>query len=170
MWVDLSNIENVRLTKGQIETWSTVYKCWVECGWPLEHWSTRVGSVQYTRWAVMFSLTRTEVHIELIKELSSFAFINALRILIPIRGEVIQSFRSIRDEIKLLRSDRWTISLGATEDFGINNIKIKDRQIKDYLLKADSTWIFDSPCFIYICVTWKCKIGLRFTKELTIKS
>lgn len=67
--------------------------------------------------------------------MSTSAFINALCRFISIRGKV-----------KLYRSDRGTNFVGATEDLGIQAINVDDRQMKDYLLKTGSTWIFNSPC------------------------
>lgn len=85
---------------------------------------------------MLFScLTTRAVHIELIAEMSTSAFINALCRFISIRGKV-----------KLYRSDRGTNFVGATEDLGIQAINVDDRQMKDYLLKTGSTWIFNSPC------------------------
>lgn len=80
--------------------------------------------------------------------MSSSAFINALRRFISIRGEV-----------KLYRSDRGTNYVGATEDLGIQAINVEDRQMKDYLLKTGSTWIFNSPCSFYMGGAWERMIG-----------
>lgn len=86
--------------------------------WNIVTRRTRGGRAQSKRWAVLFScLTTRAVHIELIKEMSSSAFINALRRFISIRGEV-----------KLYRSDRGTNFVGATEDHGVHAINVEDRQ------------------------------------------
>lgn len=80
---------------------------------------------------MLFScLTTRAVHIELIAEMSSSEFINALRSIILIRGEV-----------KLYRSDRGNNFVGATENIGIQAINVEDRQMKEYLRKTGSTWI-----------------------------
>lgn len=87
--------------------------------WNIVARRTRGGCAQSKRWAVLFScLTTRAAHIELIAEMSSSAFINALRRFISIRGEV-----------KLYRSDRGTNFVGATEDLGIQAINVEDRQM-----------------------------------------
>lgn len=97
--------------------------------WNIVTRRTRGWSAQSKRWAVPFScLTTRAVHIELIADILSSAFINALRRFISIRGEV-----------KLYRSHRESNFVGATEDLGIQTINVEDRQIKDYLLKTGST-------------------------------
>lgn len=84
----------------------------------------------------------------MIAEISSSAFINALHRFISIRGEV-----------KLYKSDRGTNFVGATEDHGIKAISVEDRQMKDYLLKTGSTWIFNSPCSSLMGGAWERMIG-----------
>lgn len=67
--------------------------------WNIVTRRTRGRSARFKRWALLFSrLTTRTVHIELKAEMSSSAFINALRRFISIRGEV-----------KLYRSDRGPI-------------------------------------------------------------
>lgn len=117
--------------------------------WNIVTRRTRGGSAQSKRWAVLFScLTTQAVHIKLIAEISSSAFINALHRFISIRGEV-----------KLYKSDRGTNFVGATEDHGNQAISVEDRQMKDYLLKTGSTLIFNSPCSSLMGGAWERMIG-----------
>lgn len=76
--------------------------------------------------------------------MSSSALINALH-----------RFVSIRGDVKLYRSDRGTNFVEATEDLVIQTINVVDRQMKDYLLKAGSTRIFNSPCSSLIGGAWE---------------
>lgn len=69
-------------------------------------------------------LTLRAVHIELVDEMSSSAFINALR-----------RFTAIRGHVKEFRSDRETYFVGATDDLNILCINVEDTQIKDLLAK-----------------------------------
>lgn len=77
-------------------------------------------------------------------EMSSSALINALH-----------RFVSIRGDVKLYRSDRGTNFVEATEDLVIQTINVVDRQMKDYLLKAGSTRIFNSPWSSQIGGAWE---------------
>lgn len=76
--------------------------------------------------------------------MSSSALINAMH-----------RFVSIRGDVKLYRSDRGTNFVEATEDLVIQTINVVDRQMKDYLLKAGSTRIFNSPCSSQIGGAWE---------------
>ncbi|XP_062571281.1 uncharacterized protein LOC134233331 [Saccostrea cucullata] len=83
--------------------------------WPVVTRKTRGGSAQSKRWAVLFTcLTSRAVHIEVIEDMSSSCFINALRRFIALRGPV-----------KLFRSDRGTNFIGAVDDLHVNAIKLK---------------------------------------------
>jgi hypothetical protein len=81
--------------------------------WPRSK-TVRGGAAQSKRWAIIFTcLTIRAVHIELIEEMSSSSFINALRRITAIRGP-----------IKIFRSDRGTNFIGATDQIGIKSIEI----------------------------------------------
>lgn len=74
------------------------------------------------RWAILFTcLTTRAVHIEVIEELSSSAFINALR-----------RFVSIRGPVKEYRSDRGTNFVGATQDLKVDVINVEDPALKKH--------------------------------------
>ncbi|XP_071098015.1 uncharacterized protein [Haliotis cracherodii] len=84
---------------------------------------TRGGQANNKRWAVLFTcLTTRAIHIEVVEELSSSSFINALRRFISIRGPV-----------KQLRSDRGTNFVGATDALKINVVNVEDNSIKRFL-------------------------------------
>ncbi len=72
--------------------------------WSVVTRKTRGGQSSNKRWAVLFTcLTIRAVHIELVEEMTSSAFINALRRFIAFRGNVLE-FRSDRG-YKLCRFD-----------------------------------------------------------------
>lgn len=94
--------------------------------WTIATRKTRGGSANSKRWAVMFSCLVTRgVHIEVIEELSSFSFINALRRFISICGPVIE-----------FRSDRGTNFTGTTDDLRIDTINIKDEPTNRFLFNS----------------------------------
>ncbi|XP_048747853.2 uncharacterized protein LOC125660050 [Ostrea edulis] len=110
---------------------------------------TRGGSAQSKRWAVMFScLTTRAVHIELIEDMSSSAFINAVR-----------RFTALRGEVKIFRSDRGTNFVGATNDLKIDAVNVEDGELKDYLYKSGTIWIFNAPYSSHMGGAWERMIG-----------
>lgn len=96
---------------------------------------TRGGLAHAKRWAVMFScLSSRAVHIEVIEEMSSSSFINALRRFVAIRGSV-----------KEFRSDRGTNFVGSTESLGIDAINVEDGPVNKFILDNRTVWIINSP-------------------------
>jgi hypothetical protein len=88
--------------------------------WDIVTIRTRGGSANSKRWAVMFAcLSCRGVHIEIIEEMSTSSFINALRRFISIRGYVKEFF-----------SDRGTNFVGGIKDLGIQSIYDKDSSLK----------------------------------------
>ncbi|XP_065944078.1 uncharacterized protein [Magallana gigas] len=111
---------------------------------------TRGGLAHAKRWAVMFScLSSRAVHIEVIEEMSSSSFINALRRFVAIRGSV-----------KEFRSDRGTNFVGSTESLGIDAINVEDRPVNKFLLDNRTVWIFNSPHSSHMGGAWERMIGL----------
>lgn len=98
----------------------------------------------------MFTCRTTQaVHIELVEELSSSSFINALRRFIAIRGPV-----------KLFRSDRGTNFIGSTDDLHVDAVNCEDDKMKDFLYNNGSTWIFNPPHASHMGGVWERMIGL----------
>ena len=101
--------------------------------WQVITRKTRGGQANNKRWAVLFScLTTRAVHIEVIEEMSTSSFLNALRRLVALRGEV-----------KLLRSDRGTNFVGAEKIIG-----------------KDIKWIFNPPHASHMGGVWERMIGI----------
>jgi hypothetical protein len=76
--------------------------------WTIVSRRTRGGYANSKRWAIMFTcLVTRAVHIELVEEMSSSAFINA-----------VIRFTSVRGKVKLFRSDRGTNFVGAVDTVG----------------------------------------------------
>ena len=118
--------------------------------WQIVSRRTRGGQAASKRWGVMFTCLSTRaVHIEVIEELSSSSFINALRRLIAIRGPV-----------RIFRSDRGTNFVGSTEDLGIQAINTDDTQLKEFLSKNQSTWLFNPPHASHMGGVWERMIGV----------
>ena len=95
--------------------------------WPVVTRKTRGGSAQSKRWAVLFTcLTTRAVHIEVIEDMSSSCFINALRRFIALRGPV-----------KLFRSDKGTNFVGAVDDLRVNVINVEGNKVQGTVSLSD---------------------------------
>jgi hypothetical protein len=106
------------------------------CGpWQITTRKTRGGSAQSKQWSIYFTrLVTRSIHTELVKSMSSLAFINALRRFISIRGKV-----------RIFRSDRGTNVIGATDDMKIDTVNVEDTTLKQFMYNSGTTWIFYPP-------------------------
>ena len=117
--------------------------------WQVVSRKTRSSQASSKRWAVLFTcLSIRAVHIEVIDEMSSSAFINALRRLIAIRGRV-----------KVFRSDRGTNFVGATDHIGVQAVNVEDERTKSFLERSGSVWVFNAPHSSHMGGSWE-RIGL----------
>ena len=118
--------------------------------WSVVTRKTRGGAAQSKRWAVLFScLTTRAVHIELIEDMSSSCFINALRRLVALRGPV-----------KIFRSDRGTNFVGAADDIGVHVVNVEEGPVKSHLKENTATWIFNAPHASHMGGVWERAIGV----------
>ena len=103
--------------------------------WTIVSRRTRGGLANSKRWAVLFTcLTIRAIHIEIVEEMSSSAFINALK-----------RFVSIRGEVKEFRSDRGTNFIGASNELGFHVVNVEDDPMQEYLDKSKTLWRFNPP-------------------------
>ncbi|XP_053389483.1 uncharacterized protein LOC123532195 [Mercenaria mercenaria] len=118
--------------------------------WSIVTRRTRGGNSSSKRWAVLCTcLAVRAVHIEVIDEMSSSAFINAVRRFLAIRGKV-----------KVFRSDRGTNFVGATDDLSIDAINVEDRNVKNFLDDTGTTWLFNPPHASHFGGVWERMIGV----------
>lgn len=118
--------------------------------WPVEHRRTRGGLANQKRWALLFTcLVTRAIHIEVIEELSSSSFINALRRLIAIRGPVVQ-----------FRSDRGTNFVGATENLSIDSEFVEKEPVEKFLSGSCAKWKFNAPHASHMGGAWERLIGV----------
>ena len=118
--------------------------------WTVVSRRTRGGSSSSKRWAIMFTcLVTRAVHIEVVDEMSSAAFINALRRFVALRGKV-----------KVFRSDRGTNFIGATDDLRIDTINVEDGPVKNFLYNSGTVWIFNPPHASHMGGVWERMIGV----------
>ena len=118
--------------------------------WQVVSRRTRASQASTKRWAVLFTcLWIRAVHIEVVDEMSSSAFINALRRFISIRGQV-----------KHFRSDRGTNFVGATDHINVDVINVEDETTKSFLRKSGSVWVFNTPHSSHMGGAWERMIGV----------
>ena len=111
---------------------------------------TRGGHANSKRWAILFTcLTCRAVHIEVVDSMSSSAFINAFRRFIAIRGEV-----------KEIRSDQGTNFVGATDDLGIDVVRVGVDPVKTFLHDRGISWVFNPPHSSHMGGVWERIIGV----------
>lgn len=118
--------------------------------WEVVTRKTRGGAAASKRWAILFTcLVTRAVHIEVIQEMSSSCFINALCRFISLRGPV-----------KLFRSDKGTNFTGATNELRLNTINVEDGPVADFLYDSGITWIFNAPHSSHMGGVWERMIGI----------
>ena len=118
--------------------------------WNIVTRRTRGGQANSKRWAIMFScLVSRGIHIEVIEEMSSSSFINALR-----------RFVSLRGAVKEFRSDRGTNFVGATESLQIDAINVEDPSFRNFLFDNGTIWKFNAPHSSHMSAPWERMIGI----------
>lgn len=130
--------------------------------WEITTRKTRGGVANSKRWAVLFTCLSTRaVHIELIEEMTSSSFINALRRFMSIRGTVV-----------LLKSDRGTNFVSGAKELGLNSINVEDCQLQNFLQNKGVTWRFNSPHSSHKGGVWERMIGVsrRILNSMLLKN
>ncbi|XP_062599560.1 uncharacterized protein LOC134261107 [Saccostrea cucullata] len=111
---------------------------------------TRGGAANNKRSAALFTcLVTRAVHIEVVEEMTSSSFINALRRFIAIRGPV-----------HVFRSDRGTNFIGAAKELKVNVINVEDEHLHNFLNEQRTTWIFNPPHSSHMGGVWERMIGI----------
>ncbi|XP_023930308.1 uncharacterized protein LOC106157407 [Lingula anatina] len=118
--------------------------------WPVVTRRTRGGQAESKRWALIFGcLVTRAVHIEVIEEMSSSSFINALRRFVAIRGPV-----------KMIRSDRGTNFIGALDQIKATGIFVENGPVQESLHDMGIVWKFNPPHASHMGGAWERLIGL----------
>lgn len=102
------------------------------------------------RWALLFTcLVCSAIHIEVIEELSSASFINALRRLIALRGHVQQ-----------FGSDRGTNFIGESGELNMLTKFFEKDTTKTFLPSNRIIWVFNPPHASHMGGVWERMIGV----------
>ncbi|XP_061185158.1 uncharacterized protein LOC133193208 [Saccostrea echinata] len=143
----MADLPKVRLTKSPPFTFVGVD---VFGPWNVITRRTRGGSAHSKRWAVLFTcLYSRAVHIEVIEEMTSSSFINALRRFVAVRGTVSE-----------FRSDRGTNFVGAAAELQMNVVNVEDNSLKIFLADKRIVWRFNPPHASHFGGTWERMIGI----------
>lgn len=103
------------------------------------------GRSEIKRYGVLFTcLTLRAVHLELSSDLSTDAFILALR-----------RFMARRGQPKLIRSDNGTNFVGAVRELKDSIDIWNQNQINNFLLQRDIKWIFNPPSASHFGGAWE---------------
>ena len=106
---------------------------------------TRGGLTHSKRWALLFTcLTSRAIHVEVVEELSTSSFINALRRFVAIRGNV-----------KELRSDHGTNFIGAVDALKADCVNVEDTSVRKFLNGRGIVWSFNPPHASHRGGVWK---------------
>lgn len=117
--------------------------------WSVVTRKTRGGSANSKRWALRFTcLVSRAIHIEVIEEMSSSSFINA-----------VKRFISIRGPVREFRSDRGTNFVVATDSLNIEAINVEDERVKGFLCENRTSWIYP-PHSSHMGRAWERFIGV----------
>jgi len=118
--------------------------------WKVVARRTRGGEAHNKRWAVIFTcLAIRAIHIEMIEDMSSCSFINALRRFISIRGSV-----------KEFRSDRGTNFVGSMHDLKVDTVNVEDTSVQEFLFDRGTVWKFNPPHSSHMGGVWERMIGI----------
>jgi hypothetical protein len=118
--------------------------------WNVTARKNRGGLAENKRWAILFTcLSTRSVHIEVVEEMSSSSFINALRRFVAIRGPV-----------KEIWSDRGTNFVGALNDINATGICVEDGLVMKHLRESCIIWKFNPPHASHMGGVWERIIGL----------
>lgn len=118
--------------------------------WTVSARKTRGGLSHSKRWAVIFTcMAIRAIHLEVLEEMSSSSFINALRRFIALRGPVVE-----------MRSDRGTNFIGAANELNANCIFVETGPVHEHLLKSGISWKFNPPHASHMGGSWERLIGI----------
>jgi hypothetical protein len=109
------------------------------------HFNVKDRRTELKRWGLLFTcLYSRAVHIELLEDLSTDAFINALR-----------SFVAIRGPVQILFSDQGTNFMGAKNEFRKQLNMATDEKLKAYLVNSMIEFRTNSPEASHQGGTWE---------------
>jgi hypothetical protein len=89
------------------------------------------------------------IHLEVVEDMTSSSFINALRRFTALRGPVVE-----------LRSDRGTNFVGAAAELKLDTLVQENSPVMQYLRKSGIRWTFNPPHGSHMGGAWERLIGI----------
>jgi hypothetical protein len=107
------------------------------------------GRREVKRYGALFTcLALRAIHVEVLEDMSTDAFLNCLRCFIAIRGQV-----------RHIRCDRGSNFVGANNELLAELKKLDDGKLKETLLKSNCDFIFNAPSSSHMGGVWERQIG-----------
>jgi hypothetical protein len=114
----------------------------MDCFGPFE---IKEGRKVLKRYGLIFSCMYSRaVHVEMLDDMSTDALINSLRTFIALRGKVRHIF-----------CDKGTNFVGASNEFSKNMPMVDDKLLKEFLLKENCDFVFNSPHSSHMGGSWE---------------
>lgn len=130
--------------------------CGMDCFGPF---ITKQGRKEFKRYGLLFTcLCSRAVHIELVEDMTTDAFINALRCFIAIRGKVTQ-----------IRSDQGSNFIGADNELKQAMKELDADRVATYLAEKQCSFVFNAPYSSHAGGVWERQIrSVRSVLNATI--
>ena len=107
------------------------------------------GRKEVKRYGAIFTcLSLRAIHIEVIEEMTTDAFLNCLRCFIAIRGNV-----------RHIRCDQGSNFVGANNELQSELKKLPEGKLKDVLMKHHCDFVFNTPASSHMGGVWERQIG-----------
>ena len=133
------------LPEDRVEPSPPFTNCGMDCFGPF---ITKQGRKEFKRYGLLFTcLCSRAVHIELVEDMTTDAFINALRCFIAVRGTVSK-----------IRSDQGSNFIGADNELKMAMKQLDADRISTYLAKNQCSFVFNVPYSSHTGGVWERQI------------
>lgn len=130
------------LPSDRVEEYPPFTYCGMDCFGPF---FVKQGRKEIKRYGLLFTcLCSRAVHIEMLDDMTTDAFINSLRCFLAIRGTVRQ-----------IRSDQGSNFIGAKNEL---NVKFEKPRIVSYLAERQCDFVFNAPNSSHTGGVWERQI------------
>lgn len=133
------------LPKDRTESAPPFTHCGLDCFGPF---IVKDGRKEQKRYGLLITcFSSRAIHIEMLDDMSTDAFINGLRCFISLRGAV-----------RTIRCDKGTNFVGASNELGLAMGEISDKAVRDFLLKNSCEFIMNTPQSSHMGGVWERQI------------
>lgn len=133
------------LPDDRVEMYPPFLYCGMDCFGPFQ---IKQGRKEVKRWGLIFTcMCSRAVHIEPLDDMTTDAFINALRCFLAIRGQVHQ-----------IRCDQGSNFVGAKGEFSAAMKELDSERIQTYLVERQCDFVFNAPSSSHAGGVWERQI------------